>query len=329
MSTNNNYNGPYITLNNGRKQPQIGFGAWKVPKETAAETIYNAIKEGYRLIDGAQDYANEKEVGDGVRKAISDGIVTREELFITTKVWNTFHDPIHAVESIKNSLKDWGLEYFDLVLIHFPIALKYVDPSVRYPPGFFIDDAFTKVELASVPLSKTWGALEELHEKGLAKSIGVSNYTVPLINELLSYANIKPAVLQIEHHPYLTQPRLIEFTQRNEIAITAYSSFGPQSFVELGIEFAKNTPKLFENEVIRKIAKNYNKSPAQVILRWTTQRGIAVIPKSNNLQRLKENLKSFDFDLSKDELNAISGLNQNIRFNDPAVYTSPPIPIFD
>ncbi len=321
------YLGPYLTLNNGLKMPQIGFGAWKVPTDSAPTTIYNAIKEGYRLIDGAQDYANEQEVGEGVRRAIKDGLVKREELFITTKIWNTFHEPKHAIESAKRSLKDWGLEYFDLVLIHFPIAQKYVDPAERYPPGLFTDETAKRIDLEPVPLSATWGALETLVESGLTKSIGVSNYAAPLVADLLSYSKIKPSVLQIEHHPYLTQPRLVEFAQKNGIAITAYSTFGPQSFLELGHAVAHSTPKVLEHETITKIASKHGKSPAQVVLRWVTQRGIAVIPKSNNINRLRDNLTVYDFDLTEEELKAIGDLNINLRFNDP--YSWPTVPIFD
>jgi len=159
--------------------------------------------------------------------------------------------------------------------------------------------------------------MEELVNGGLAKSIGVSNYSGSLILDLLRYAKITPATLQIEHHPYLTQETLVDLCKRNDIHVTAYSSFGPQSFIELDMKHAKDTQLLFDNDVVVSIAKKHDKTPAQVLLRWATQRGVAVIPKSNNQGRLSQNLDVCDFDLAESEIKDISGLNKNLRFNDP------------
>ena len=159
--------------------------------------------------------------------------------------------------------------------------------------------------------------MEKVQEKGLAKSIGISNFNAQLIMDLLRYAKIVPATLQIEHHPYLTQEGLVKYAQSQGIVLTAYSSFGPQSFLELDMQQAKGTPLLMEHDTIKKIAEKHSKTPAQVLLRWATQRGIAVIPKSNNRGRLAQNLDVTAWDLRKDELDAISGLNKNLRFNDP------------
>jgi D-xylose reductase len=159
--------------------------------------------------------------------------------------------------------------------------------------------------------------MESLVEKKLAKSIGISNFQGSLILDLLRYAKIRPASLQIEHHPYLTQPNLLKLAKSEGIAVTAYSTFGPSSFIELGWDKAKNTPLALENPVIVEAAKKHNKTPAQVILRWVTQRGIAVIPKSNNQTRLEQNLHVTDFDLTEEELKAISALDLNLRFNNP------------
>lgn len=319
---------PTITLKpTGQKMPLIGFGAWKVPNATCADTIYNAIKAGYRLIDGAEDYANEKECGEGVRRAIADGIIKREDIFITSKLWNTFHQKDHAVELAKRSLADWGLEYFDLFLIHFPIAQKYVDPAERYPPGLLTDVEKGIIEFEDVSIAETWAALESLVDAGLVKNIGVSNFNAGLVRDLLTVARIRPSVLQIEHHPYLTQPALIDYIQAQGIAITGYSTFGPQSFLEMGQERAHNTPLVLEHETVNAIASAHGKSPAQVILRWATQRNIAVIPKSNNVDRLKQNLESASFDLTEEEIKQISALNINLRFNDPNDWPGK-IPIF-
>ncbi|KAK9479212.1 NADP-dependent oxidoreductase domain-containing protein [Lipomyces japonicus] len=308
-----------IKLNpTGQLMPQVGFGLWKVPQETAADTVYNAIKAGYRLFDGAQDYGNEKEAGEGVRRAIADGLVKREELFITSKLWNTFHSKEHVIKLTKKSLDDWGLDYFDLWLIHFPIAQKYVDPAERYPPNLLYNVDAGTMEFEDVPIAETWAEFEKTVELGYAKNIGVSNFAGALIIDLLRYAKIQPSVLQIEHHPYLTQPQLIALAQQRGIAVTAYSSFGPQSFLELNHPGALKTGLLLESELIKKIAATHGKTSAQVLLRWATQRGLAVIPKSNNVTRLHENLTHADYDLTEQEIAEISALNVNLRFNDPA-----------
>jgi D-xylose reductase len=200
--------------------------------------------------------------------------------------------------------------------VHFPVALKYVDPSVRYPPGWEYSEK-EGVQLSKASIQETWTAMEGLVEKGLAKSIGISNFQGSLILDLLRYAKIRPATLQIEHHPYLVQSTLLKLAESEGIAVTAYSSFGPQSFVELGWDKAKDTPVLFEHDTITGLAKKYEKTPAQVLLRWATQRGLAVIPKSNNQQRLKQNLEVTTFDLEKSELESISALDRNLRFNNP------------
>ena len=159
--------------------------------------------------------------------------------------------------------------------------------------------------------------------KGLAKSIGISNFNGQLIMDLLRYAKIPPAALQIEHHPYLTQEGLVKFAKSQGIAITAYSSFGPQSFLELDMQRAKDTPLLMDNATIKEIAEKHGKTPAQVLLRWATQRDVAVIPKSNNQGRLAQNLDVTGWDLEKSELERISGLDKGLRFNDPLNYGVP------
>lgn len=299
--------------------PQVGFGLWKVDNATCADTVYNAIKTGYRLFDGACDYGNEKEAGEGVARAIKDGLVKREDLFLVSKLWNSFHDGDQVEPIAKKQLADWGIEYFDLYIVHFPIALKYVDPKVRYPPGWNYDGK-DQVLLSNAPIQETWQAMEKLVGKGYAKSIGISNFQGSLILDLLRYAKIRPATLQIEHHPYLVQPTLLQLAKEEGIAVTAYSSFGPQSFIELGWDKAMDTPLLFEHDVITAAAKKHGKTPAQVLLRWATQRGISVIPKSNNQARLQQNLEVTSFDLEQSEIDAISALDRNLRFNNPTDY---------
>ncbi|KAJ7293729.1 NADP-dependent oxidoreductase domain-containing protein [Mycena rebaudengoi] len=299
----------------GHKMPLVGFGLWKVTKSSCADTVYNAIKAGYRLFDGAGDYGNELEAGEGVRRAIADGLVKREELFITSKLWNTFHAKEHVKDITKKQLGLWGLDYFDLFLVHFPVSLKYVDPAERYPPEWWAADGKT-VNLQDTPFQETWTEMEALVDDGYAKNIGISNCQGSLILDIMRYARIKPQVLQVELHPYLTQDALVRLAKELGLAITAYSSFGPASYIELAMD--RGAPSLLTHNVIASLASGYKKTPAQVLLRWATQRGIAVVPKSNDHQRLIENLHSDDFDLKAEEINAISALNMNIRMNDPA-----------
>ena len=268
------------------------------------------------------DYGNEVESGQGVARAIKDGLVKREDLFLVSKLWNSFHDREHVEPICRKQLADWGIDYFDLYIMHFPIALKYVDPKHRYPPGFFYDDEGKQVVTSKATIQETWQAMEALVEKGLCKSIGISNFSGALVMDLLRYAKIAPVTLQIEHHPYLTQPELVKLAQSNGIAVTAYSSFGPQSFLEMEMKSAQNATLLMENEVIKKVADRHGKTPAQILLRWATQRGVAVIPKSNNPQRLAQNLDVLGFELSKGDIEEISSLDKHLRFNDPLAVSS-------
>ena len=208
--------------------PNIGLGVWKLPKEIAADTVYNAIKEAnVRMLDCACDYGNEIEVGIGIKRAIDEGIVKREELFITSKLWNTYHEKQYVETAIRKSLKDLGLDYLDLYLIHFPIAQKFVDFNVRYPPEWIYDPNATnpKIELINVSYVETWRALEQLKEKGLTKHIGCCNINVQMLMELQCEKH-PVEVLQIEIHPFLTQNQLVEWCKSNNIYVTAFSGFG-------------------------------------------------------------------------------------------------------
>ncbi|OJT08165.1 hypothetical protein TRAPUB_927 [Trametes pubescens] len=274
-----------------------------VTKETCADTVYNAIKEGYRLFDGASDYGNEKQAGEGVARAIKDGLVKREDLWITSKV----------EAAVKYSLALWGLDYFDLYLVHFPISIEYIEPSVKFPPEWWGLDG--KIHPVNVPFQETWVEMEKLADKGLAKNIGLSNAQGSFIYDVLRYARIEPQVLQVEIHPYLTQEPLIAFCKTLGIAITAYSSFGPQGYVE--IDAHKGAKGLFEHDAVASIASKKGKTPAQILLRWALQQGLAVIPKSNNHERLVQNLEATSFELTSEEVKSISALNIGLRLNDP------------
>lgn len=301
--------------------PRIGFGLWKIPQDDTANSVVEAVRAGYRHFDSAADYANEAETGEGLAKAIAEGLVTREELWITSKLWNTFHAPEHVEEACRKTLDDLRLDYLDLYLIHFPIALEYVPIDTRYPPEWLHDpDAPNPVmKRAPVPLHETWMAMEALVQKGLVNRIGVCNYNSALLHDLMSYAQIKPAMLQIEAHPYLTQEKLIRCARDYGMDVTAFSPLGAQSYFELNM--AEAGESLLGAAPVMVAAQAHGKTPAQVLLRWGVQRGTAVIPKTTKPERMRENLAIDDFTLSEVEMAAISSLNQDRRFNDPGVFT--------
>ncbi len=305
-----------MTLND-KTIPKVGFGLWKIAQEDCATAVYNAIKVGYRHLDSACDYGNEKQVGEGIKRAIDDGLCTREDLWVTSKLWNSFHAKEHVELALQKTLDDLQLEYLDLYLIHFPIASKYVPIETRYPPEWIAnpDAKIPKMELAPVPLIETWQGMEAVYEKGLARQIGVCNYNSGLLHDLMSYAKIKPSMLQIESHPYLTQEKLIRLAKQYNIDVTAFSPLGALSYLEL--DMAGAAESVIEQDAVKHAGLRLGKTPAQIVLRWGIQRGTAIIPKTTRPERLIENLSIFDFELNEQEMVAISALNINRRFNDP------------
>ncbi|MCI0334553.1 MAG: aldo/keto reductase [Planctomycetes bacterium] len=308
-----------LRLGNGDRMPAVGLGLWKVETEKAARTIEDAVQCGYRHFDSAYDYGNEAETGVGLRQALASGMCKREDLWITTKLWNAYHAPQHVRPALEQSLKYLQLDYLDLFLIHFPISLRFV-PFERYPPGWFYDPEAPqpRMEPAGVPIADTWRAMEELVRGGLVRNIGVSNFNVSLLRDLLSYAEIAPAVLQVEMHPFLTQEKLLRFCREQGITVTAFSPLGASSYYSIGM--AGEGESALEQLVVRDAAKRHEKSLAQILLRWGVQRGTAVVPKTTRAERLRENLAIFDFALTAEEMSAIGALNRNRRFNDPGVF---------
>ena len=297
--------------------PCVGLGLWKIARERTADSVCAAIEKGYRHLDSAADYGNEAEVGEGLRRAMGSGLVDRESLWVTSKLWNTYHRPEHVRAACERTLQDLGLAELDLYLIHFPIALKYVDFDDRYPPEWIADPGAEIPTMVPdhVPLADTWGAMEALVTAGLVKEIGVCNYNSGLLHDLMAYASIKPAMLQIESHPYLTQERLLRIAAQYDIAVTAFSPLGALSYLEL--EMADASESVLAQPPVQAAAQRLDRTPAQVVLRWGVQRGTAVIPKTSQIARLEENLALFDFSLTEEEMQAISALNINRRFNDP------------
>ncbi|MHB8970053.1 MAG: aldo/keto reductase [Pirellulaceae bacterium] len=311
---------PTLGLSTGAAMPVVGLGTWKVANHLAAELIRQAIDVGYRHFDCACDYGNERQVGDGLHSAMQAGLCRREDLWITSKLWNTYHRRDHVRTALDRTLNDLQLDYLDLYLIHFPISLNFVPFAKRYPPGWFFDPAEPNPHMVEdrVSLAETWGALESLVQAGHVKNIGVCNFGCSLLRDLLCYSQVHPAVLQVESHPYLAQEKLLRLCHSERIVFTAFSPLGSVSYESLGM--ATPSDSLLEHSVVREMARQHERTAAQVLLRWGIQRRTVVIPKTCDPARLKENLAVFDFELSADEMSQLGALDQHHRFNDPGEF---------
>jgi len=304
-------------LSSGVEIPSVGLGLWKIERQETAAIVQKAIEVAYRHIDAACDYGNEAEAGVGIRQALQSELVTRDQLWITSKLWNTFHRPEHVRGACEKTLMDLGVDYLDLYHVHFPISLAYVDPGTRYPPGWFFDPeaAEPAMQEAPVPIRDTWEAMVELKRAGLVRQIGVCNFGVSLLRDLMASSMETPEVLQIELHPYLTQEKLIRFCSEHQIHVTAFSPLGAQSYFSIGM--ADEGESVLERAETREIGIAVDRTPAQVLLRWGVQRGTSVVPKTARVERLSENLAIDDFELSESQMQMLSDMNQNRRFNDP------------
>lgn len=298
----------------------VGMGMWKVPQADAARVVRQGIEIGYRHLDCACDYANEAEAGEGIASALADGLCSRDDLWVTSKLWNTYHAREHVRPALERSLNDLQLDYLDLYMIHFPIALAYVPFEQRYPPEWVHDPdaAEPAMKPVDVPISETWAAMEDLVDAGLVRNIGVCNFNIALLRDLFAHARIPPAMLQVELHPYLTQPKLLRYCEERGVGVTAFSPLGAMSYFDLGM--AEEGESVLDQPVVRQIAAEHGKTPAQIVLRWGVQRGTAVVPKTVRPERMRENLDLFDFELTPNQMQAIAALNRDRRFNDPGYF---------
>jgi D-xylose reductase len=305
------------------------FGFWKVPKDVCADVCYQAIAAGYRRLDCACDYGNEEEVGKGIALALQDGLCQRADLFVTSKLWNTYHKPEHVPMALNRSLQDLQLSYLDEYLIHFPISMEFVPFEKKYPPEWTNMDG--KMIVVPNDMGATWKALESLHDQGLTKTIGVCNFTAQLLRQILSTCRIRPSTLQVELHPHNSQQRLIRFAQEAGMKVTGFSTFGASSYLEL--DMATVSDMLIKDPTICKIASTKNKSPAQILIRWALQRNTMPLTKTTKAERMQENRAVFDFYITPSEMLQIDSLNRDRRYNDPGDFCEPGMgtfcPIYD
>lgn len=291
--------GRTFKLNSGYTIPAVGLGTWQSKPNEVAKAVEYALKNGYKHIDAAAVYDNEEEVGAGIK---ASG-VARGDFFLTSKLWNTHHKAADVEVAVDQSLKDLQTDYLDLYLIHWPVAFpRPEDKNQRFP----IDSSDGGVHVIDVPIEETWRALEALVKKGKLRSIGISNFTKEKTEEILKFAEIKPAVNQIEAHPYLQQPDFLEWNKKQGILVAAYSPSGNNIY---------NLPKAIDDEEVIAIAKDLGQTPAQVLIQWAVQRGTVVLPKSVTPSRITENFQ--DFEVPQAAVEKINALDKNHRYNVP------------
>jgi len=293
----------FVTLNTGAKMPTLGMGTWHHgPREEIDSALRFSIKNGYRHIDCAKVYLNEKEVGE-VFKDIIDKEVPREELFIIGKLWGTDHHPDDVEPAIRQSLADLNLDYFDAYLIHWPT------PFVKDGDQMWPKDEEGHFRLAEEiePLD-TWKAMEKLVEKGLTRALGLSNFNSQQMRILIEKSDTVPAILHAECNPRFSNLALHRFCEKNGIQMIAYSPFGSPD-----LPWGEKLPHILVDPTLKEIAAKYERSTAQIVLRWLLQRNLVTIPKSVIERELLDNLKAYEFELTEDEMQKIFGLNKNLR----------------
>lgn len=293
---------PLITLNNGQKIPQLGLGTWLAKEGQVNQAVKDAIDIGYRHIDTAFAYENEAEVGSAIKAKIEDGTVTRDELWVTSKLWNTFHSRAKVFEAIDIQLQNLQLDYLDMYLMHWPMS--YVEGGEIFPK-----DANGKFRFHNIHFTETWKAMEDVLKAGKVRGIGLSNFNSEQVQEIIDTCSVKPAILQVESNPYLNQKKLMEFCAKRDIKMTAYSALGNPAVPWK----TADDPVVMNDPKILAIAEKHGKTPAQVCIRYQLDRGNIVLAKSVHKPRIEENSKVFDFKLSAEDVESIDSLDRGYR----------------
>jgi alcohol dehydrogenase (NADP+) len=299
-----------LNFKNQDTMPALGLGTWLSKPGEIYSAIIEALKIGYRHFDCAHIYANESEIGTAFQDAFNQGLVQREDLWITSKLWCDAHQKEAVLPALQTTLRHLQLDYLDLYLIHWPVA--YHQRKQKKDPIQFIS-------LQEIPLQQTWEAMIELNHQGLCKHIGVSNFSIPKLQLIMDAFDIHPAMNQIELHPYLQQKEMLRFCKEVGIKLTAYSPLGSAA-AESKLE-GKALCSLLKHPQINNIAESHQASPAQVLIKWAIQRGTAVIPKSVNAERLQQNFDALKINLSSAEMQLIEVLDRHFRFVDGTFWT--------
>jgi aldehyde reductase len=289
-----------LKLASGYSIPQVGLGTWESKKGEVKEAVKTSLKAGYRHIDTAHAYGNHIEIGEALKECFDEGIVKRSDVFVTSKIWSTFHSFDLATQSIDVFLKELQLDYLDLVLIHWPFG--YREGGTMFPK---CDDGYN-MHASDVDYIETWKAMQAAVKAGKVRSIGISNFNAQQVQRIIDVGGDVPCVMcQVELHPYFPQTELVEFCRKNNILVTGYSPLANN-----GHMFRKEgQPNLLVEPVLLKIAKAHGKSTAQVVIRWFLQKGLIVIPKSVTATRIVENFEVFDFELSAEDVKEVDSLS--------------------
>jgi len=302
MSINPLHSKSTLKLNSGHEIPIIGLGTWLSKEGEVGRAVIDAFEIGYRHFDCALVYGNEPEIGKSFGELFSQGKVKREDLFVTSKIWSTYHSYQKAGECIDISLRDLQLPYLDMCLIHWPMG--YLEGGDKFPK-----DANGKFIYSDIDFTETWRAMEDAVTAGKIKSIGLSNFNKDQTERLIKEGRVKPSNLQVEIHPYFPQTKLINWCQKNDIVVTAYSPLANNA----NMFRQDGQPNLLTEPDMIAIAKKHSKSPAQVAIRWALQRNTVTIPKSVSKNRMQENFDVFNFSLTQDEMKTIDTLDRSWR----------------
>ncbi len=293
-----------LKFSNGDTMHAIGLGTWKSTGKDVKKAVIEALHAGYRHIDTAAAYGNEEQIGEALEEVFAEGDIFREDVFITSKLWNDSHAEGQVIPALEESLKKLKLDYLDLYLIHWPVAFKNGVDFPKRP-----EDYLTPEE---APIIETWKQMEQAKDAGYTRHIGVSNFSDIKLKDLISKATIKPEMNQIELHPLLQQNDFVNFCQSENINVTAYSPLGSGDRSEN--MKGKDEPNLMDIKTIQEIARKHNASEGQILISWQNHRGVAAIPKSTSKDHIEENFKAASIELDEDDLKKIAQLDEHYRF---------------